>query len=733
MRPRVRRTLIIVIAVFAIVPLALAIFIATYDWNRAKPTVEERASKSLGRAVAIAGDLEVRWHWRAKREDGMTFSPGFDVSARGVRIDNPEWAKRERFTELEAVDAELRLLPLLGRRLVIPSVRLVKPAIDLEQRKDGSNTWTFAQDDDEGSAWKVEIGEIAFGSGEIWISDAQRALDLHADITALDAPIPFGQRVEGDDPTTRREVIRRVGRAAAERLRNAAEARSERREKTGRARPEPSPYAFSWKASGTMHGEKVSGDGRFGAVLSIRDPKPFPVRADLSVGGTDIALTGTITDPTSPDAIDMRLWITGPSLKDLYAIAGVALPNTPPYATVGRLTGHFHPQRSALKYEDFTARVGGSDLAGTLTWRSEGEARPSLTGEIDSTLLQFRDLGSVIGADTATVRAERDGASPPPADRVLPAAPFNVEHWKAMDADVHFTGKRVVRDRDLPISDVDTHIRMQNAVLSLDPLTFGMAGGSVKSSLRIDANTSPPEGKASLEAGGLELKRLFEKVDGLSDSLGKVGGDVKLAGRGKSLAAILGTSDGALRMLMTDGRISETLMEEAGLNIANIAISKMKGDQPISIECAAAAFTVKGGVAKSDLFVFDTENALIDIDGTIDLGDERVDLTLHPQTKGMRIFSLRSPLHAQGSFEHVDVSVDKKTLLARGGGAIGLAIVATPLAALIPLVAPGGEEEAKSCAPLAQDLKAKGVKSDSPPAKMPAKPATSPAKKRAKG
>ncbi|MET0231952.1 MAG: AsmA family protein [Rhodanobacteraceae bacterium] len=731
MRPRVRRSLIILIAIVVIVPLAFAIFIATYDWNRAKPLVVERASKSLGRAIAIAGDLEVHWHWRAQRQDGMTFSPGFDVSARGVRIDNPEWAKRERFVELEAVDAELRLLPLLARRLEIPSVRLVKPAIDLEQRKDGSNTWTLAPGDDEASAWKVDVGEIAFGSGEIRVSDAQRALDLHVDITALDAPIPFGQRVEGDDPSTRREVIRRVGRAAAERLRNAAQERGERREKSGRARPEPGPYAFSWKASGTMHGEKVVGDGRFGAVLSIRDPKPFPVRADVSVGATDIALTGTITDPTSPDAVDMRLWITGPSLKDLYAIAGIALPNTPPYATVGRLAGHFRPHRTALRYQDFTARVGGSDLAGTLTYRSEGETRPSLTGDVDSTLLQFRDLGSVIGADTSTARADGDPASAQPANRVLPAAPFNVEHWKAMDADVHFTGKRVVRDRDLPINDVDTHIRMQNAVLTLDPLTFGMAGGSVKSSLRIDANTSPPEGKASLEASGLELKRLFEKVNGLSDSLGKVGGDVKLAGRGKSLAAILGTSDGALRLLMTDGRVSETLMEEAGLNIANIAISKMKGDQPISIECAAAAFTVKDGVANSDLFVFDTENALIDIGGTIDLGDERVDLMLHPQTKGLRVFSLRSPLHVEGSFEHLDVSVDKKMLLARGGGALGLAIVATPLAALIPLVAPGGEEEAKSCAPLAQDLKAKGVKTDAPPTQLPAK--ATPSKKRAKG
>ena len=715
MRLRIRRVVAIAVAIVVTIPLALAVFLASFDWNRAKPWIERRASAALGRPIEIAGDLESHWHWRVRRASDTVFSPGFDLSAHGVRIGNPEWAKRERFAELEAIDAEIRVVPLLWRRLSIPSVRLVRPAIDLEQRKDGRNTWTFDPADD-GSSWSVAIGEIAFGSGELWISDAERALDLHAEIAQLDAPIPFGKRIEGDDPSTRREVIRRVGRAAAVRLRDAAEARAERRLQRGRERPEP--YAFSWKAQGTMHGEKVTGEGRFGAVLSISEPKPFPIRADISVGATDIALTGTITDPASPDAIDMRLWITGPNLAQLYAISGIALPNTSPYASVGRLAGHFHPHRSVLRYQDFTARVGGSDLAGTLTYRSENEAKPTLTGDIDSTLLQFRDLGTLIGAGTARDRNARGGAGAQAA-RVLPDAPFNVEHWKAMDADVRFTGKRVVRDRDLPVSNVQTRIRMKDGVLALDPLTFGMAGGKVSSTIRIDANAAPPEGTASLKASGLELRRLFEKVDGLSESLGQIGGDVKLRGHGKSLAEVLGASDGALRFLMTKGRVSETLMEEAGLNIANVAIAKIKGDQQIDIDCAAAAFSVKSGVATSDLFVFDTENALVEIGGTIDLGDERVDLTLHPHTKGLRVFSLRSPLHVEGSFEHLDVSVDKKSLLARGGGAIALAVVAAPLAALLPLTAPGGDSgETRSCAPLVEELRKKAPPA---PAKKPAK------------
>ena len=694
--PRRARIALIVLAVLVALPIAFAVFVATYDWNRAKPWLSERASAAFGRAITIDGDVDVTWHWKTRVGGTERLSPGFGLTAQGLGVGNPDWAKRTHFAALDSLDMSFRLLPLLWHKVDIPFVRASGAKIDLEQRADGSNTWTFAPADGGTSTpWDVALGEVAFDAGEVAITDADRALDVRATITPLDAPIPFGQRVEGDDPSTRREVIRRVGRPAAERLRNAAEQRGDRAR-----RDEIPPYEFAWKASGTMHGERVVGQGRIGGVLAIGEPKPFPVRADVDVGTTEIALTGTITDPTSPNALDMRLWISGQNLAKLYNVTGIALPNTPPYATVGRLAGRFHPRSSKLRYEDFTARVGGSDLAGTLTYSTEGK-RPTLSGDVASTLLQFRDLGTVIG-----VRAteDREGDAQASTSRVLPTEPFAVERWKAMDADVHFTGKRVVRTEELPISDVETRIRMESGVLTMKPLTFGMAGGNVDASISIDVNPDPPKGVASVEAGKLKLRRLFEKVDGLSESLGEVSGDVKLAGRGPSLGAIIGTSDGGLRFVMTQGRVSEVLMEKAGLNLANVLFAKMKGDEQIAIDCAAAAFSVERGLARSDLFVFDTENAMIEIDGTIDLGKERVDLTLHPHTKNVRVFSLRSPLHVEGSFEHLDVSVDKKTLLARGGGAVGLALLA-PVAALVPLTALGKDDETKSCAPLVAEIR----------------------------
>src|SRR4051812_19733366 len=314
------KLLIAILIALAVLPVACVVALVAYDWNGAKPWVEARASRSFGRAVEVGGKLDLVWRWRRRVDGTESFSPGFALIADDVRIDNPKWATRKRLAELASLDMDVRLFPLLRHRVAIPALRLGHPKIDLEQRKDGANTWTFTADGkDDGSAWRVDIGEGLFDEGEGAIRDETRAPHARAAITRLEAPIPFGERAPGDDPSTRRGVIERVGREAAERLRKAAEERAERRTARGRE-VTPPPYVFAWKASGKIGGERVTGEGRMGAVLALDDPKPFPLRADIDLGATSIAMTGTITDPTSPDAVDMRLWIAGPNLGKLYAI-----------------------------------------------------------------------------------------------------------------------------------------------------------------------------------------------------------------------------------------------------------------------------------------------------------------------------------------------------------------------------------------------------------------------------
>ena len=86
----------------------------------------------------------------------------------------------------------------------------------------------------------------------------------------------------------------------------------------------------------------------------------------------------------------------------------------------------------------------------------------------------------------------------------------------------------------------------------------------------------------------------------------------------------------------------------------------------------------------------------INVEGSINLANETLDLTIHPHSKGIRILSLRSPLYLRGTLEQPEAGVEKGPLLARGVGATVLAVVAAPAAALAAMIAPS-RDNANAC------------------------------------
>ena len=54
---------------FLLLIVVAIILIATFDWNRLKPTINQKVSAELNRPFAIRGDLGVVWE-RQKQETG---------------------------------------------------------------------------------------------------------------------------------------------------------------------------------------------------------------------------------------------------------------------------------------------------------------------------------------------------------------------------------------------------------------------------------------------------------------------------------------------------------------------------------------------------------------------------------------------------------------------------------------------------------------------------------------
>ncbi|PZR50789.1 AsmA family protein [Paraburkholderia fungorum] len=764
---RIGKIIAWLLAIIVILIVALAIFILTFDWNRARPYIDDKVTQAIGRPFAINGDLKVGWRHPVGETGWRGWVPWPRFSAANITIGNPDWAKQPHFATLDEIDFEVMVLPLLAHDIVIPAINLVNPSVDLERLLDGRNNWTFKLASSSGpSEWRLDLHDIAFAKGNVALSDQQKKVEVQVAVDTLGQPIPIGEVMKQQEAASRTASAETVGKAGAGKLAAqanaqaaseaaaasaaAADAASTAATASGAsaangtsgalvasapngasstngasaaastastasaatgasasgaavasggsaagtangAKPAIPTYAIGWTVKGFYNKTPVSGSGKVGGVLALQDAnRPFPVQADVKAGDLRVGLVGTITDPAHLAAIDLRLWLQGNSLARLYSLTGVTLPDTPPYATEGRLIGQFKSSGNVFTYENFTGRVGGSDLNGSLTYTAR-EPRPLLQGELVSHLLQFADLAPIIGADSKASKAKRGDATAQPGNKVLPVEEFRTDRWKAIDADVKFTGRRIVKDVNLPITDLYTHVVMTDGVLSLEPLKFGVAGGSLSSDIHLDGSTTPLKGRFATSARHLKLKQLFPNFKTMQNALGEINGDAALSATGNSPAALAATSNGEVKALVTDGTGSRLLMEAAGLNVANVVYEKLFGNRDVKINCAAADFVATNGVLDSRVFALDTDDAVIDIDGNVNLRDESMDLGVHPHTKGFRVFSLRSPLYVKGTFKDPHVGVNAAALALRGGAAIGLGLI-NPFAALIPLLAPSNNK-----------------------------------------
>lgn len=96
--------------------------------------------------------------------------------------------------------------------------------------------------------------------------------------------------------------------------------------------------------------------------------------------------------------------------------------------------------------------------------------------------------------------------------------------------------------------------------------------------------------------------------------------------------------------------MSQQLLDLAGLNLGSVIVSKLFGqDKEVRLRCAIADVPVRNGVAYMQNVKVNTDDALIEIDGTADR-QEMVDIDVNPKAYSLKFSSLRTPLEVRGPF-----------------------------------------------------------------------------------
>ena len=624
--------------------LLAALFVAIFGWNWLRGPIERATLEKTGRELVIGGDIELKFGWPRPR-----------VHAGAVSFANPAWAREKQMVAAEAVELEIDLPQLLLRNIVFPEVRLERPVVFLEQGSGGRKNWLLDVNQQDEQA-RIRIDRLTLDHG----------------------------RLGYDDPAQKTSI----------------------RSKLSTSYTQPAGAGVTFTAQGQYKGLPLKAHGNGGTVLGLRDEStPYPLKADLTVGHTGVKVDGTITSLLKFTAMDMRLGLRGDSLAQLFPLLGIAFPETRAYVT----SGHIVHSGRTWRYEKFTGRIGGSDIAGTFEVETGGK-RPAVKADLVSKLLDFADLGPLIGARPGSVQAAKQAAPPPsqaptPAlARLLPDMLFKTDRWDSVDAEVTLRAKTIRRAKELPLDDLVAHLSLRDSVLTLDPLNFGVAGGHLNSVISLDGRKDPIQAHALVRARKILIAKLFPTVELSKTSIGQVNGEFDLAGTGNSVGRMLATANGKLGLVVANGEISKLMMEKIGLHLWEILVLNVTGDKLVKLRCGVADFSVKNGVMQADALIVDTEVTTVFGTGSIDLGQEKLDLTLNQKTKNTSPVALRSPIYVRGSFARPEVEVDKGRIAARALGAVALGIV-NPLLTLIPLIDAGPGKDS-DCGQLVRDARA---------------------------
>ncbi|MDB5491008.1 MAG: hypothetical protein JWO78_857 [Micavibrio sp.] len=621
-----------VLLVLIIMMIGIVFF---FPENLVRHTLGAQASNKIGREFAIDGPFRIDWDWTTPR-----------VHAEGIRIANTAGSADKNMVSIKSLDFSINIWRLLSGRMVIPELSAVEPRIVLERQDEKNANWEFPAFSKANAAASAALpqtrrdfpilGEMRFSSGELVYRDAVKKLDVSLKLDTA----------TGDQ---------------------------ERRE-------------FKVSGHGTLQGQNFDLDATGGSLMMLRtDRHPYPLDLTLSMGATKIAVKGSFDDPVQMKGIDATLELSGHNLADLFYLTGIPLPPTPAY----KLSGALKKDADTWGFENFKGTVGGSDLSGNLTYETVND-RGMVKANLFSNKMDIDDLGGLIGLSPKAAKAQ-DGeqqekaAEQKASPRLLPDVPINLDRLRSADMDVTLKVLQI-HAPGWPFQDMDARFLLDNGVLKVDPLKFDMADGSVDGSLKLDGTKDIPDVSSNLDLKKLSLKGFFAGTRFEALSSGHIGGHIELAGRGKTLADVLGVSNGRVVAVMSGGTVSLLLVRAANIDLQKAPPLFVGPDEKTEVRCAIADFKVDNGVLTSQIFNIDTTASNLSGPTAINLRNETIDAKIVSQAKDPSFVAGQIPITITGPLKSPSIGLDPVEAGKRGAVAVALGAVLTPLASIIPFI-----------------------------------------------
>ncbi|MBL4721483.1 MAG: AsmA family protein [Alphaproteobacteria bacterium] len=623
------------VVVFVALVVGVAVYLMSLDFNDYKPEIIAQVKIHTGRDLVIDGDLELE----------ISLTPAIAVS--GVKFSNAAWGSRPQMASVERFEARVALLPLISGTVEIQKIVLRGLDLLIETDSKGRANYLFETDKPSSGASKLTEN---FESDS---ADAQLPIIHHVAIE--NAKITYKDGVSGQTHVIDVESLSVQGTGAND------------------------PIEIALAAA--YNGSPLQAAATLGAPAAFLNPtQPWPLTLSLKAGGADIAVKGTIGQPTTGKNLNLALNISGDQLGDLSKLANAAIPALGAYKISATVTGD---PKNSISLSNLAIKIGSSDIGGAVTAVLSG-ARPRISGTLKSERLDVADFSPAESPAKASESASgsKSAVTAPSAksDRLFPKDPLPLDGLKAVDADIGLTITKLLAG--IAIDDVQVKLGLQNGDLKISTLKAIIANGVVDGNIRLNAAKATPALTVKVGVKGFDAGKMLADL-AVTDLLeGAFNAEIDVRGAGDSVASILAGMNGHTAIVMESGKMKSDALDTFIGGPTKFLTELVTGERKeyTVINCAISRIDIKNGLATHKALLFDTDFATISGSGSINLATEALDMKIDPQPKSATI-NAAVPVLIGGTLANPSYSVDKLAAAQKIGGIVG-ALVFPPAAIL---------------------------------------------------
>lgn len=349
--------------------------------------------------------------------------------------------------------------------------------------------------------------------------------------------------------------------------------------------------------------DSVSGSGELRLQFTGGAGAGYETSLRLAANGADASLKGRVSGEPAlvPDHFDGRFDVSAPQLEAIVNGLGVSEGDAASLmrlmvkngARGGVLAGGALKREGGLwSFSDIEAVAGTFRLSGALNWREGGaESLPHLSGAVEVSRLA---LDPVLSAGVA------------PGD-VWPTAPLDWRALGAFTADVDFKADRMSL-ADIPVEEVESHIAVQEGVLSVSPFTGMFAESRMTLGARFEGGETEPALDLKLSIEQADMAQASALAFGAPAGQGRLALDMQLEGKGRSWLALVSSLSGSGKFAAEEGHLNGFDLAAFSSGLAalhepdDFAVLKEttleEGQTPF--ERVAAGFKVEEGLLQSE-------------------------------------------------------------------------------------------------------------------------------------